>query len=71
MCMKHFCRPTIVRGDITIDFSIWPPVPFLVRVCLYGNVSNYSMNCFYILHLPKDLNNTYPILSHFEVCEVC
>ena len=39
---SFYCRPTIVKGDIAVDFSGRPGVrlsPILVKVFLFANIS--------------------------------
>ena len=60
--MLYFCRPTLVRGDIAVDFSVRPSVcPFLVKVFLIANisVSIHRIAFIFYIQLPKDLVNTF------------
>ena len=61
-----FCRPTIVRGDIAVDFSGRPAIrtsvcPFLVKVFLFANisVSIHRIAFIFYIQLPKDIGNTF------------
>ena len=58
----HFCRPTLVKGDVAVDFSGRPSVcPFLIKVFLFPNISVSIHRIAFIIYiqLPKDIDNTF------------
>ena len=62
-----FCRPTLVKGDIAVDFSGRPAIrpsvcPFLIKVFLFANisVSIHRIAFIFYIQLHKDIGNTFP-----------
>ena len=71
-----FCRPTIVRGDIAVDFSVCPSirtfaVPFLIKVFLFAyiSVSIHRIAFLFYIQLHKDIGNTFP--GHWQYIHFC
>ena len=60
---RFYCRPTLVKGDIAVDFSGRPAIcPVLITVFLFANISVIIHRIAFIFYaqLPKDIGNTFP-----------